>query len=117
MAVATMNQPEERHDPAFEANVLQDWVKLVIAMHEAKREAIDDFDRYEQALLRVMQRQGLKFVEFGRYTIRRVPIPKIACRTCGHDLPFAEPANLPLFTPERLRLTLRLTSTDKGATE
>jgi hypothetical protein len=78
-------------------------VAYLIALRNRKRRICDDFDRFENFLLNAMKDADLKTIEHGRYTVRRVASPVVACRSCGAEK--TRPADAPEdFTPERLEI-------------
>ena len=90
--------------------ILSRLASYLIGVKQRRTQVCDLYDRAADAVKREMQAQGLKELKRAEYTIKRVKIPTVACRSCGSVLP--APEGLPAdYQAERLEIRKAKTHT------
>jgi hypothetical protein len=83
-------------------DVLGTLANLTLAAWGRRQDGKAKFDQYQQGLIHALEKAGLKSIEHCGWTLKRVPIPMVSCRSCGHAL--ESPEGMPNHRPERIQI-------------
>lgn len=102
-----MTEADEMQNDPMPEEVLEVLAHDLIVNREMRDTARRLFDRQEAGLLHAMRKADVKQLDYGRFRIRRVAVPVVACRACG--APKEVPGWLPAdHHPERLEIAVNL---------